>query len=78
MPEYVYKCPSCKHKFSRVVAMEARHAVSCNQCGGEVSIVPQRVSSFWPRYANPHTERVSRADATEPSGLLEQSARDGW
>lgn len=77
MPQYVFKCSSCGERFEENVAMSERCGVSC-KCGGTTTIVPQRFSWGWPSYVNPHIDRPTRAEMTEPSGLITQGVRDGW
>lgn len=76
MPEYLYKCHSCGERFSRVLAMSERKDVSCD-CGGEVSIVPQRTVTHVPLWWKPD-RGIPAAEVKEKSGLVIQGERDGF
>lgn len=76
MPDYKYKCRECKHIFHRTLAMRERNGVTCELCMGEVSIVPQRTGVLVPAHWHPSTA-ITKAELTEPSGLLAQEARHG-
>jgi hypothetical protein len=77
MPSYDLRC-RCGIREERVARMADRHSQECAECGSVMDVVPSLGSLYIPRWWKPDAGCPSRAELTEPSGLIEQGERNGW